>query len=91
MYTRDQLEKTWDQFEEAHKLTFHKMRSSCNPARDTQGHLSNAVTFIGVGVMEDSLPKMKDVFFGLLDAPLVAAKAKNDKSLIALNRLGIKQ
>lgn len=67
------------------------MRVSCPAARDTQGALNNAITFIGTDMLDDMMPKMKDVFMSLLDLPKAEAQAKNDRLHKTLTRLGVKQ
>ena len=91
MHSKEQLMKVWDQLIEAQVIALQQMRSSCPTARDTQGHLGNAVTFIGTDLMADSLPKLREVFFGLLEKPQVEAKAKNDNQHDNLSKLGIQQ
>jgi len=91
MYSKEQIDKAWRETIEASKVANYQMTNSQPTARDTQSALNNAVTYIGVGIMNDSLPGIKDMFYALLEGPEMAEKIKQGNMHDKLTRLGLKQ
>ena len=90
MFTRQQIEDTWKRTIEAQIITYDRMRV-LPTARDTQTQMNNLIVFIGTDMMLDMMPKMCDVFMGLLEPRIVDAAIKEEKYVKALDKLGIKQ